>query len=280
MNAKPESPASPCPALRPDRPLRLRRALAALLVLLLAVIFVAIRIGRPSQSLVWLTPAELASASRPPFYAPLKYKLVSLVGPLWGHFRKAPPLVRIDSTYMALPGAASQPIGLPVASMTNADGLRAWILSPSEFSAIQAWLKAATEASVVSRPRIITSDGGRAVLFAGPIITRGRISYTEIDDPAPHPGSAPIGLRIDITPKLASRSIKVTCGITCSEWAATASGSMTLVQTNLATACRALVPNGGALAVAGWKALDSGWTSYWLFLSPNPLDSQGKPIKF
>jgi len=62
--------------------------------------------------------------------------------------------------------------------------------------------------------------------------------------------------------------------------AGTASGWTTI--TNFALACRALIPNGGALVVDGGKSPVAGGaqaTNYWFTLSAVAIDSKGNPKK-
>ena len=51
-----------------------------------------------------------------------------------------------------------------------------------------------------------------------------------------------------------------------------------LIRTNLALLCQALIPNGGGLVVDGGSAKGSG-TNYWLIVSAAAVDARGKPIK-
>ena len=51
------------------------------------------------------------------------------------------------------------------------------------------------------------------------------------------------------------------------------------VKTNLAVACRVLLPNAGGLVVDGGGARDASGKNHWLIVSPTAVDARGNPIK-
>jgi hypothetical protein len=163
----------------------------------------------------------------------------------------------MDSALMRL--APNSPaiagFGTPVA--TNADGLRAWVLSPSR---LQAFIEPADARTgeVGMRSYSIVFDGQQSIGFQN----RAYLPVNGTNDA--------ISLRTSIVPKIASDSVQLTVGVT---WTG---GSITPSNANL-IACRALLPNGGALVIDCGQAKSVGGKDYWFLFSPLALGAGAKP---
>jgi len=262
------APASSDPASKGHKVFPL--ALAATLVLLLGFVIVSTRAWHSHNDLVWMTPGDMAQTLRPGPFIQLRRKLANLTRPIWQRFRRSGPNIKIQSKLVALPVASLDPIGLPPASTTNADGTRAWILSPTELSALEERL-----AAIPGR-----SDLGASTLFTAD----GRLSRTFMGDPL-GVNSLPVCLTIDTIPKFRSGSIKVITAVTATEKSPWLLGGLARAnetspaQTNLPFACKTLLPNGGALVVAAGNIGSLNGSNYWLIVCPTAVDSRGLPLK-
>lgn len=263
-------PLEPAPTL--DRPLDPRPKVVVKLVLgflgllLLAMLFFFVLRGSPEQNLVWLTPAEFRQATQPGAFTRIKYTIINLTGPYLRGFWRYKPQITIDSSLMTFSAAASQAtdLGNPVA--TNSAGLRAWILSPNDLQNLQKRLKSISGVALVSRPRVSTANGIQSQL--------------SVVDSAPAGSKAlPVGLTIDLIPKVANGSIKLwVCAISTARPAAPLENA-SLIQTNVAISCQTSLPSGGGLVVDAGPAKGVGGTNYWFIISPTAIDARGNPIK-
>jgi len=249
----------------PPSPVRKRRrvrrfvliAIAALLLLALLVVVLI-----PSESQVtWLTPAELAHATKPSPLTAIKRKLIIFTAPLWRWYRSSRRTIQIKSNFLTLSTTTSEQIGLGAPTTTNADGLRAWILSPAELTAFQQRLKTLPGASVTASPTIQTADGSPAQVTVGA------------------PFSMPVGFHINLYPRAAAHSIRLLLGATSTEIAAHNTTNTFTIKTNFAATCAAIVPNNGGLVLSGAKSDGTNAQSCWLVISPMMLDPNGNPIK-
>jgi len=141
---------------------------------------------------------------------------------------------------------------------TNADNVRVWILSRADLTAFDLRIKTNAGISAVTRPSITTLSGMQSQMFVG--------------------GSRS-GLRIDLTPKVISGSIRLVVNLTSSEEVPSFSGGPAIVRTNLAAACRVLLSNGGGLVMEGPRADDPAGMDYWYIVSPKAVDPAGNLIK-
>ena len=148
--------------------------------------------------------------------------------------------------------------------MTNSEGARAWILTPTESAAWQQKMKTTPGVSVLSSPAIQTLSGGQASVGVG--------------NAPPFPGAPSTGITVNVIPKARSDSIRLMLNATATELA-TPQTNVASVRTNFAAVCEAIVPNGGCLVLdAGPSKGESGQRS-WMVFSPVLVDGQGRPIK-
>lgn len=246
---------------------RKRRALRFLFVvfaiLLIIVLFFTFTTSH-NEKFVWLIPGELALASQPGPLTRFRSKVVRLTAPLWRWHRKNRPQITIHSSIVTLP-AMAEPAGLGAPLATNATGMRAWILSPPAAKTFMQKLKTAPGMSVLSSPQLSTIDGGQ-----------GRVGMLDMVPVANK--FIPVGITIDLLPKVMRNSVNLAVAATFTEMAPPSSGRGLTIQTNFATGCRVAVPNGGSLVIEGDRRMQSG-TNYWLIVSPTATDARGNPIK-
>jgi hypothetical protein len=243
-----------------------RRISFVVLLLLLVVILFSTLPSRPDPPFLWLTPEEMARLTQAGPLAKLKDKVITLTEPLWRRYWNTRPQILIDSRLLMLSAAAADQTGLGAPVAASSDGMRAWILSPAELSSLLQRLKTTPEASLLSRPRAQSAAGTSARTFFGnTMIVAGK--------------NVPVGLTLEVSPKVRSGSIQLLLAFTSSESVASLAANAAALRTNLAVACRVFLPNAGGLVVAGGNTDGPRTTNYWLILSTTAVDARGNPTK-
>jgi hypothetical protein len=251
-------PTSAPPSRRRHLSLRLIPVGLGLLALTIVTLLFAARSPLPN-SVVWLSPAELARLAQPGPLTRLKYKLMNLTGPLWRYVQGNHPSIKIDSSLFKLSVIAAQQtsLGFPIA--TNGQGLRAWVLPPAELSDFRQRLRGLPGVRHSNSSGIQTGDGAQAKLINGnSVVVAGTV--------------VPVGLTIDVTPQRVRQSLRLNLGVTSTELADSSSNSPPSIRTNLVLACQAVLPTAYGLV------LDGG-NGYWFILSPALIDARGNPVK-
>ena len=247
-------PASPIP--KSNRHGRRRFAFALLAVLLLVITLLFTLASRSGPPFVWLTQAETARLTHPGPLTRLKEKVIILTLPLWMRYWNTQPQILVDSRLLTLSTAAVEQTGLGTPVATNGNGMRAWMLPPTELEALRRRLNVIPGASFGSHLRIQTVSGMGSQAFTGGTI--------------PVAGSnTPVGVTVHLVPKFLSSSVQLTFAVTSTE----------ALATNLAVACRVLLPNAGGLVVDGGNARDAIGKNHWLIISPLITDARGNPKK-
>jgi len=261
MNAEPPGSEVSNPA--PQRLARRWLKLALISVGVLAVAVLAVRPWKapPQQTFVWLNPSQVTKATSPGPFTRLKYKVMNLTAPLWQRFRRPRQQVLIQANFVELPPGLGEQARLGPPMATNSDGTLAWSLSPSDLTDFQKFLDGTPEARQLGRPRIQTISGFQAAVTMG----------------SSAPGSG--GLGMDVTATIVSPAIRLLVKVQSTERAEGAPGNAPSIKTNLALACRALLPNAGGLVLQAGKPKEPRATNCWLILSPTAIDARGKPIK-
>jgi hypothetical protein len=88
----------------------------------------------------------------------------------------------------------------------------------------------------------------------------------------------PVGTTVDLVAKAFADSVRVTTAVTFTELSGNAADGSPIIQTNIALACRANIPNGGALVLDSGNADKSGGKNYWMIITPLLVDSFGRPF--
>jgi hypothetical protein len=255
-------PASPIPKRDHHWVWRLARAVLGTLLLVILVFFTLT--SAPTPKVVWLTQAEMAHLKHRGPLTRLKDKFMNLTVPLWRHYWNTRPQVLIDSTLLTLPDEIVERINLGTPVATNADGLHAWIVSPAELNALKNRLQTMRGPWLIGKPRIQTASGVRGVWFAGRIL-------------AVASNSTPVGVSLDVNPQVVSDSISLSMEVTATEALATQSATHDAIKTNLAVACRALLPDAGGLVLDSGNTKDSAGKRFWLIISPTILRVGRRP---
>jgi len=223
-------------------------------IALLLAISVYIILYPKDQNLVWLNPNQ-AGANPPGPLLRLRSKLSGWAGPLVQRFRKAKRQISIDTELVA-PSPATQ-LGLNSATATNSDGTRVWILSPDQLNALR------YRRSRISDAQLQTTERMRARLFVGGTPPSG----TNYGSPT---------CTLDILPKITRGSITLVVGASCTYYLPAPRNAIREVRTNIAVACRAAVPNGGAMVLASAKTNEVDGRFLWIIVSPSVVDKRGR----
>ncbi len=253
MEPKPVLPESATHSNKRRRFSKLQIAGFVSAILLLVVILVLVFTSLSASKVVWLTPAELARSTQPGPFTTFKQKVRNLAGPLWHRLRRTPRQITISSSLLTISSTTVKQISLGSPATTNANGMRAWILTPTESTELQQQLKTNSGAILLGNPSIMTLNGGQARLVVG--------------NTAAMVGTPRTATTVDLIPKVVSGAVKVTIAATSIE-NAMPSGNAQAVKTNFAVACQAVIPNGGSLVLDSGSPKDGSTNSYWLIVSP------------
>ena len=267
MDSQTRLPDSVPPPATHGRRTALRLVVAAVGVLLLAIVlFFALTISS-GQKVVWLTSTDLNQSGRAGLFTGLKQKVARLVPQFVWRFWWNRPQINIDSSLLIIPAAAAEPTGLSAPAATNASGMRAWILSPAELNAFRQQLKTLSDVENLGVPPHVTIFDDRPTRWRvnKPVQVAGKVT--------------PVGLAVDLMPKVVSGAIRLIVGATSTEAVTSAPDNVTTIRTNLAAACRVFLPNAGGLVVNCGTTNAAGGKSYWLIVSPTAVDARGNPIK-
>ncbi len=256
-----EPSSSPTPNCR--RALRRFIAAIAVLFLLAALFFV---LARPGSKVAWLTPAELAQASKPGLLTQWRRKAMNLTAPLWRWYQPRRRVVSISSTVLTLPPAAAAQLSLGPPAAADTNGMRIWILSPAELVTVQQRLTSQSGADILAKSILPTVDGLQVYLnnSTPPSTVRG----------GPTVYIPPI-VWLAVTPRIVSRSVNLTVAITAIQ----SPFAPAMPQTNVTPGFRASLPTTGGLLIDGANIKYTNGQSCWFVISPSILDANGNPIK-
>jgi hypothetical protein len=221
------------------------------------------------EPLVWLTPNQFSIATRPGPLHRFKVLLVSMAGPFRRFYRPNHANILIASHLVSLSAdwEGSESLGAPTA--TNTDGTRAWILTENELGAFRNLLQTAPGYNLMVSPRVVTADG-----------TTAGVSVTDtISIPSPD-GSirrVPVGLTMDLSPKLVSHAIRLVVGLLSTSKGPITNGAIT-IKTNGVVNSRVRLPNGGALILNVGETRPGASTNFWIIVSPTATDSKGQRV--
>jgi hypothetical protein len=252
---------------------------ASVSILILAIV-VLIAVSRPVERFVWLTPSQAEQMAHPQPPSKIVAKLKSWIAPILRRIQPAPPIVYIDT--IMVPFSPDEvrftTTNSPVA--TNANGMRAWVMSPSDWDELQGRLISILGNSPfrLGRPNFDCPAGARAEFTS------------RINTPANLPAGA-IQMEVDMIPKDGRGTIPMDVSFVSTEWPNSPTmpnwsfssswppvrtNSQNLVnsarppalRTNYVVACRAQIPDGGALLI---QCGNLGWdnkTPFWFIASP------------
>lgn len=253
MESKPALPESTTRSTRLGRFSRLQIVGFVTATLLLVLTIVLVITSLTASKVEWLTPTQLSRSIQPGPFTAFKQKVRNLVGPVWRRIRRTPPQIAISSSLLTLSATTAEQIGLGTPTTANADGTRAWLLTPAESGTLRQQLKTNSGAVLLGNPSIMTLNGGQARVVVGN-------STAMIGNPR-------TGTTVDLIPKVVSGAVKVTIAATSVE-SVVAPGNAQSIRTNFAMACQAVIPNGGSLVLDGGPLNGGGENRYWLIVSP------------
>jgi hypothetical protein len=266
MNAPPESQEPIAAPRKRGRRRILRAFLAAVLVLLAVVALMMVLTPAAGPSVLWLTPGEMSQRTKPGVLTRLKWQLMNFTGPLQRWYRLPRGSVLVRSDLLKLSEEAAMRTGLGTPTTSGANGVRAWILPPTELEAFRERLKSFPGATIESSPRILTGDGGQARASVGSTVSvAGKPEFS--------------GLAVDLTPRIARASVSLLLGVIATERANLSSNAAAVIRTNLTLNCQIRLGNGCGLVVDGGNARDGNSNGWWFIISPTILDSKGNRIK-
>jgi len=248
-----EPTSSPPGAARSRRPWLLLGVAALGISLLSAVVWLSSS-SPPNQSVVLITPAEAARPVPPRPFAQLRYKIRQLVYPVWRHFQRPVRLAIVSTTILAIPPLTTDQTGLGAPSVTNGDGVCAWIMSTAVLNAASARFKAMPGC----KPLFSPSD-----LMANGVPMYRRFGF-----------ASNASISLSITPGMASGVLSLV--ISATEVTHHSAGQ--LASTNFEAAFRATLPSHGGVIVCDQSRTNDDGQLYWLLLSAATLDAHGRPI--
>ena len=234
--------------------LAVRLALGACGILLVSGVRFLVTANARTNKVVWLAQSDLQAGR----FETLKYTLMRWTAPLWRGYWSRQPLVLVNSTMLATPAAFHTQFGLGLPAETNADGLQVWTLSAAEFKSLRQQLETLPDEIKLGSPRVQTAAG---VWSSVSMLNAGS------------------GLTVTLQAKTHGNSWTLTTGAILTEPGQSASTNGLLLHTNFAAACRATIPNAGALVIQSANRIEAAGTNYWLIVSPVAIDAQGKPIQ-
>ncbi len=191
---------------------------------------------------------------------------MKFAAPLVQRWRSRQPQIHFAVNILSLPSSAADDFKLGDPFSTNTGHLRAWMLSTTNYQVFAAALRTNSGAKFLAVPSLQINNGGSGQLQMTSNVKSGT-------------NSIPVGTVVDLLPKAFGESVRIMTRVTLTEVSGKASDGMPDIQTNLAVACRATIPNGGALVLDSGNADKTSGKNYWLIFTPSLVDSFGKPFK-
>jgi hypothetical protein len=262
----PDVPPTAAPTTpRQRRLLILRVFVAAVCVLVASILLVMPLAQPPTNSVVWLTPADAKRLIQPGKFTRLKWRLMELTAPVLGRLWRPESQIRIQSRLLGLPPTAAEITGLPAPIATNSEGARVWILSPPGQKAFLQTAQNLPGVSFIGSPSLVTGSDTPASLSM-----TANVSYAG--------KSFPVGVKLDLTPKIVRKSVRLILAVTStSTSAALDTNSPPIINTNLNIVCQTWLGNRCGLVVEG-KTRDTRSNGCWLVLVPTIVDSKGNSM--
>jgi hypothetical protein len=220
----------------------------------------------PPADFVWIQPDKLAQELQPGAWTRLKFRILRLPGPFWKWYMNNREQLLLNARLARLTTEAGKQAAPVSQCQTNREGVRAWILSADEFKSFQQRLKGLPGVDTGDAVSLTTFDGGQAQVSNGSPRTVGTNSLF-------------IGLTLGVLPKIAGSKFDLLVSAASTGAAPLPDGTIARAMTNLLTACRVRLPNGGALVVDGGATRFSPGTNEWMILSAVAVDARGMPKK-
>jgi len=247
----------------PTKPLR-KRWLIYTFAAIVVVGAVAVVLMTPRREtgdkFVWMTSAQLAQTLKPGMLTRIKYQILRWPGP-WRWFQSHKPVIQIDVQVLDIPnGRVLAPLAQVDSCWTNHDNQVAWIVGTDELKNVNQALKGP---EVKGDMRLTVADGMQAAIATGTAIPATSLFC---------------GTSAQLLSKIDHGKFKLLVQATSTEPAPVHPLVTASMQTNLSIACRALVPNGGALIIEDCANRHSG-TNCCMIISCVAIDPKGNPVK-
>jgi len=238
-----ETPVSP----RTPRKVSYFVFVAAVVLLLGGLSYLALKSTASRANLAWMTPRAAAQALQPGKLDAIMVRLLRGSATAWNWYNKGKRQITMESRLYVFSTNAAEPKGLPQTVFRNVDGMRCWILSSEECTNLKRELQSATGISAMNVSRVTTLEGGKSSVSSGT-------------------------MKVDSLPRIVGSSFDL---LVC---VSSTTGSSAIIQTNFAMAGRVKLCNGGAMVVNGPGRLVPGGTNYWYVLSSQAIDPAGNAI--
>jgi hypothetical protein len=176
----------------------------------------------------------------------------------------------INVDLIGVPANWDPTLNMGPAVSTNQDGTRAWILQETDFRQAVQTIKTAEGAGYITSARVTTSDGNMAQVQSTQLVPIGVTNGAAV--------SAPIGLTVNLAPKMVAHSIRLVVGLTSTSANATTNG-MAAIRIDAQVCSRALLPDGGGLIISAGNKSSTVGTNLWILISTAAVDARGARIK-
>ncbi len=282
MDAPPSSPESASPAPPRRRLIAFRFALAVLLLTLSLFALLIIQFTKPAEKVIWLNPKTAFRPALPASLKRLKDKLVSLpvIAPFWQRHHPKQPLILVSAQVFNCsdPAPSLRAMGAPIA--TNANGMRAWIVSRGVDGRMKLPMVTFPEFTLLSTSNIFSSlrklpglsDGTESSSFIFTFATTALPETIESRSSTQSPSAS------EWTPAN-SRPIQLTIRLTKREPVQMPGQGDSIFKTNFDSTWQAIIPNLGCLVVDCGNTTATNSEHYWLVANAQILNLQaGKPI--
>lgn len=271
---------SPSPEARPVRPyhrprLSLRGCVSGLALLLLAIFLLVIFSDGSSRQFKWLSASQSARMMKQGALTRLKFKLQAALVTILQHFQTKRTDISINLRAATFSTTASMQAELGPPAYTNSAGARCWILSPEQRAAFRGRLDSDfDDSNMAVAPEITTEEGRLGSTWTVPvsyIMSLVKGTGTSIN--------TNIGATFDTLAKSSSGSVNLLFSAASAEVVWYSNKNPVVIKSNFITACRVLVPDGGAVVIDCGRVLNPDQTNQWLMVSPVLVDPAGMPIK-
>jgi hypothetical protein len=241
--------------------------LLSLFLLALFVLFLWSEL--PRRQFEWLNASQFERIVTPGPLARFKNKVIALA-PWFRRFQSNQTNIEINLHVMTFIPTATVRAELGQPAYTNSAGARCWILPSALGTPLRQRLHNSIDDSIRWGPEGTTEDGHECVI--------------EMFSQMEMPDDIHFITAIDILPKLSSGSANLFFSAASIAEVYPISYGFgqifpVVTKSNFLTACRVLVPDGGAVVIDCGRPPNADPTNRWLLVSPTLVDPAGIPLK-
>ena len=218
---------------------------------MLAIFLLLVLSNKSNRQFKWLTNDQFEKGLHPGPPTHLVDKLENALDSLRQHFQTNHPEILISPSVLTFSASATAQTNLGEPAFSGADGTRAWILSPAELNALRQQYKADPGVSNVAATRIQTGNGRQSGITLGQSVPRsGR--YTNV------------GISIDLLAKSSAKLRELAALRQVNRLAGPQTNGQVAIKTNFFAACRALIPDAGAVVIDCGRSLTADQANHGL----------------